>query len=107
MAQTIDSGAPTVAAPILHWVMVTAFENADGSRLVMTNEGVSAAARRAAMMPRSDEAPVAAQQDAESTQPASPNSRQTAPASQRQQSSQQPFPYAVVPVRGGWLIVQM
>jgi hypothetical protein len=58
------------------------------------------------MMPQSDEAPAAqqdfAQQDLQTAQPAP----QAVPISQ-QQSSQQLYPYAAVPVRGGWLIVQM
>jgi BlaR1 peptidase M56 len=73
---------PELQARITQWVVVTSWQGADGSRMVMTSEMTQNPAARASRTV-SDMAPGP------------------------EQDSEQTHPYAAVPVRGGWLIVQL
>ena len=67
----------------VRWVVVTSWDGADGSRMVLTTASVPATAARDDEQPQ----PLAEEQ---SPQPPS-----------------QVHPYAAVPVRGGWLVIQL
>jgi beta-lactamase regulating signal transducer with metallopeptidase domain len=73
----------------MQWVMVTSWQGADGSRMVLTTA-------RPSTVPKE-------QSDAPAATGDSPESEQQQP----QASSEEVHPYAAVPVRGGWLILQL
>ncbi len=90
--ETVKNGPRRFVAPsatTVHWVVVTtAWQSEDGSRLVLTT------ARTVPGLPRIFSDVAAGADDARALQ-------------KPEQSSEQVYPYAAVPVRGGWLVFQL
>jgi beta-lactamase regulating signal transducer with metallopeptidase domain len=81
----------------LQWVVVTAWQGEDGSRLVLTTARTDAPLRQISDTPVTGDAPELQQQQVQ---------QQSQPVRQ-QQPADQVHPYAAVPVRGGWLVFQL
>jgi hypothetical protein len=82
-SRTISDAVPAQPADVvMQWVVVTAWQDGQGTRMVFTTERTSSAARPAA----ADSTPTAGEQ----VRPSEQGSR-----------------YAAVPVRGGWIVFQL
>ena len=72
----------------MQWVVVTSWQDEDGSRMVLTTARTSNADVRGDQTQVTGDAPELQQQ-------------------QERPRSEQVHPYAAVPVRGGWLVFQL
>jgi beta-lactamase regulating signal transducer with metallopeptidase domain len=82
LTSDVDPSQPAVG--VRQWVVVTAWQGEDGSRMVLTTATTSEPGRDSSDAPATGDAPEL-----------------------RQQRTQQVLPYAAVPVRGGWLVFQL
>jgi beta-lactamase regulating signal transducer with metallopeptidase domain len=83
-----DRGPSQPATGAMQWVVVTSWQGADGSHMVLTT------ARSSTLPKEFSDAPAATGDSSE-------------PEQQSQASSEEVHPYAAVPVHGGWLILQL